>query len=71
MSLYIFDDPILNLESLTNQSYALVQEIIFYIGFLIVFAVQLPIILIWYNFKSIILVFFIFKLRYSIFYLLE
>nr|QGQ56201.1 NADH-plastoquinone oxidoreductase subunit 4 [Monimopetalum chinense] len=42
--LYGSNEPTLNFETLANQSYPLALEIIFYIGFLIAFAVKLPII---------------------------
>nr|YP_010484118.1 NADH dehydrogenase subunit D [Piper hainanense]UVV36228.1 NADH dehydrogenase subunit D [Piper hainanense] len=44
MGLYGSNEPTLNLETLANQSYPLALEIIFYIGFLIAYAVKLPII---------------------------
>ena len=44
MSFYSSNEPTLNFESLTNQSYPVALEIIFYIGFLIAFAVKSPII---------------------------
>nr|YP_010389296.1 NADH-plastoquinone oxidoreductase subunit 4 [Arytera litoralis]UPQ44617.1 NADH-plastoquinone oxidoreductase subunit 4 [Arytera litoralis] len=44
MSLYGSNEPTLNLEILANQSYPVVLEILFYIGFLIAFAVKSPII---------------------------
>nr|QXT43168.1 NADH dehydrogenase subunit 4 [Parnassia wightiana] len=44
ISLYGSAEPTLNFETSANQSYPLVLEIIFYIGFLIAFAVKLPII---------------------------
>ncbi|KAK7370722.1 hypothetical protein VNO78_37275 [Psophocarpus tetragonolobus] len=44
MSLYSSNEPTLNFESLTNQSYPVALEIIFYMGFLIAFAVKSPII---------------------------
>nr|YP_009480146.1 NdhD [Euonymus hamiltonianus]AVY52415.1 NdhD [Euonymus hamiltonianus] len=42
--LYGSNEPTLNFETLANQPYPLALEIIFYIGFLIAFAVKLPII---------------------------
>nr|UZP14318.1 NADH-plastoquinone oxidoreductase subunit 4 [Koenigia islandica] len=44
LGLYGSNEPTLNLETLANQSYPVGLEIIFYIGFLIAFAVKLPII---------------------------
>lgn len=44
IGLYGSNEPTLNLETLANQSYPVALEIIFYIGFLIAFAVKLPII---------------------------
>nr|YP_010543207.1 NADH-plastoquinone oxidoreductase subunit 4 [Erythranthe cardinalis]YP_010543729.1 NADH-plastoquinone oxidoreductase subunit 4 [Erythranthe lewisii]UYG20886.1 NADH-plastoquinone oxidoreductase subunit 4 [Erythranthe cardinalis]UYG21408.1 NADH-plastoquinone oxidoreductase subunit 4 [Erythranthe lewisii] len=44
IGLYGSTEPILNFEILTNQSYPVALEIIFYIGFFIAFAVKLPII---------------------------
>nr|YP_010174676.1 NADH-plastoquinone oxidoreductase subunit 4 [Salvadora persica]QSJ55446.1 NADH-plastoquinone oxidoreductase subunit 4 [Salvadora persica] len=44
IGLYGSNEPTLNFEILTNQSYPIALEIIFYIGFLIAFAVKLPII---------------------------
>lgn len=44
ISLYGSNEPTLNLEILTNQSYPVTLEIIFSIGFLITFAVKSPII---------------------------
>nr|YP_010439938.1 NADH-plastoquinone oxidoreductase subunit 4 [Syzygium rehderianum]UTD44984.1 NADH-plastoquinone oxidoreductase subunit 4 [Syzygium rehderianum] len=44
IGLYGSNEPILNLETLANQSYPVGLEIIFYIGFFIAFAVKLPII---------------------------
>nr|YP_009569647.1 NADH-plastoquinone oxidoreductase subunit 4 [Reaumuria trigyna]QBC69700.1 NADH-plastoquinone oxidoreductase subunit 4 [Reaumuria trigyna] len=44
IGLYGSNEPTLNFEKLTNQSYPVALEIIFYIGFLIAFAVKLPII---------------------------
>nr|YP_010415897.1 NADH-plastoquinone oxidoreductase subunit 4 [Campylotropis harmsii]USC52857.1 NADH-plastoquinone oxidoreductase subunit 4 [Campylotropis harmsii] len=44
MGLYSSNEPTLNFELLTNQSYPMALEIIFYMGFLIAFAVKLPII---------------------------
>nr|YP_010014361.1 NdhD [Ochradenus baccatus]QOI12868.1 NdhD [Ochradenus baccatus] len=44
IGLYGSNEPTLNFEILTNQSYPLALEIIFYIGFLISFAVKSPII---------------------------
>nr|YP_010119076.1 NADH dehydrogenase subunit 4 [Gymnotheca chinensis]QQY97959.1 NADH dehydrogenase subunit 4 [Gymnotheca chinensis] len=44
MGLYGSNEPTLNLETLANQSYPIGLEIIFYIGFLIAYAVKLPII---------------------------
>src|SRR5690606_29182261 len=44
ISLYGSNEPTLNLELLANQSYPVTLEILFYIGFLIAFAVKLPII---------------------------
>nr|YP_009670124.1 NADH dehydrogenase subunit D [Azima tetracantha]QCW95443.1 NADH dehydrogenase subunit D [Azima tetracantha] len=44
IGLYGSNEPTLNFEILTNQSYSIALEIIFYIGFLIAFAVKLPII---------------------------
>ena len=44
ISLYGSNEPTLNLELLANQSYPVTLEILFYIGFLIAFAVKSPII---------------------------
>ena len=44
MGFYSSNEPILNFESLTNQSYPVALEIIFYMGFLIAFAVKSSII---------------------------
>lgn len=44
LALYGSNEPTLNFETLVNQSYPVVLEIIFYIGFFIAFAVKLPII---------------------------
>nr|ARS44310.1 NADH-plastoquinone oxidoreductase subunit 4 [Morella rubra]ARS44393.1 NADH-plastoquinone oxidoreductase subunit 4 [Morella rubra] len=44
IGLYGSNEPTLNFEISANQSYPLALEIIFYIGFLIAFAVKLPII---------------------------
>nr|WBU14602.1 NADH dehydrogenase subunit D [Floscopa scandens] len=44
MGLYGFNEPTLDFEKLANQSYPLALEIIFYFGFLIAYAVKLPII---------------------------
>nr|UBS93008.1 NADH-plastoquinone oxidoreductase subunit 4 [Primula obconica subsp. obconica]UBS93091.1 NADH-plastoquinone oxidoreductase subunit 4 [Primula obconica subsp. obconica] len=44
ISLYSSNEPILNFETLANQSYPVALEIIFYIGFFLAFAVKLPII---------------------------
>nr|YP_009568918.1 NADH-plastoquinone oxidoreductase subunit 4 [Physena sessiliflora]QBC68952.1 NADH-plastoquinone oxidoreductase subunit 4 [Physena sessiliflora] len=44
ISLYGSNEPTFNFERLVNQSYPVALEIIFYIGFLIAFAVKLPII---------------------------
>ena len=44
IGLYGSNEPTLNLEMLGNQSYPVGLEIIFYLGFLIAFAVKLPII---------------------------
>nr|YP_010012272.1 NdhD [Caylusea hexagyna]QOI12699.1 NdhD [Caylusea hexagyna] len=44
IGLYGSNEPTLNFEILTNQSYPIALEIIFYIGFLISFAVKSPII---------------------------
>uniref|UniRef100_UPI003002EF6C NADH dehydrogenase subunit 4 n=1 Tax=Alchemilla microcarpa TaxID=1053328 RepID=UPI003002EF6C len=44
IGLYGSNEPTLNFETLTNQSYPVALEIIFYIGFLIAFAVKSPII---------------------------
>nr|YP_009689897.1 NADH-plastoquinone oxidoreductase subunit 4 [Pentadiplandra brazzeana]QEG53921.1 NADH-plastoquinone oxidoreductase subunit 4 [Pentadiplandra brazzeana] len=44
ISLYGSNEPTLNLEILTNESYPVALEIIFYIGFFIAFAVKSPII---------------------------
>ncbi|TYJ49772.1 hypothetical protein E1A91_A01G158600v1 [Gossypium mustelinum] len=44
LSLYGSNEPTLNFETLANQSYPVALEIIFYIEFLIAFAVKLPII---------------------------
>nr|UWM16240.1 NADH-plastoquinone oxidoreductase subunit 4 [Arnebia euchroma]UWM17530.1 NADH-plastoquinone oxidoreductase subunit 4 [Arnebia euchroma] len=44
IGLYGSNEPILNFETSANQSYPVVLEIIFYIGFFIAFAVKLPII---------------------------
>nr|YP_010883872.1 NADH-plastoquinone oxidoreductase subunit 4 [Helleborus foetidus]WIW41427.1 NADH-plastoquinone oxidoreductase subunit 4 [Helleborus foetidus] len=44
MGLYGSNEPTLNFETLANQSYPVVLEIIFYFGFLIAYAVKLPII---------------------------
>lgn len=44
VALYGSNEPTLNFETLVNQSYPVVLEIIFYIGFFIAFAVKLPII---------------------------
>nr|YP_009559528.1 NADH-plastoquinone oxidoreductase subunit 4 [Elaeagnus angustifolia]AZU95054.1 NADH-plastoquinone oxidoreductase subunit 4 [Elaeagnus angustifolia] len=43
IGLYGSNEPILNFETSANQSYPLVLEILFYIGFFIAFAVKLPI----------------------------
>lgn len=44
MGLYGSNKPTLDFERLINQSYPIVLEIIFYIGFLIAYAVKLPVI---------------------------
>lgn len=44
IGLYGSDGPILNFETLANQSYPIVLEILLYFGFLIAYAVKLPII---------------------------
>ena len=44
MGFYSSNEPTLNFESLTNQSYPVALEIIFYMGFLIAFAIKSPII---------------------------
>ena len=44
IGLYGSNEPTLNFETLSNQSYPVALEIIFYIGFLIAFAVKSPII---------------------------
>ena len=44
ISLYGSNEPTLNLELLANKSYPVTLEILFYIGFLIAFAVKSPII---------------------------
>ncbi|KAJ4734918.1 hypothetical protein LUZ62_012792 [Rhynchospora pubera] len=44
MSLYASNKPTLDFEGLMNQSYPIFLEIIFYIGFLIAYAIKLPII---------------------------
>nr|QVX30375.1 NADH-plastoquinone oxidoreductase subunit 4 [Poecilanthe parviflora] len=44
IGLYGSNEPTFNFETLTNQSYPAVLEIIFYMGFLIAFAVKSPII---------------------------
>ncbi|TYJ26777.1 hypothetical protein E1A91_A07G144000v1, partial [Gossypium mustelinum] len=44
LGLYGSNEPTLNFETLANQSYPVALEIIFYIGFLIAFAVKSPII---------------------------
>nr|YP_010832442.1 NADH dehydrogenase subunit 4 [Astragalus pallasii]WFG51880.1 NADH dehydrogenase subunit 4 [Astragalus pallasii] len=44
ISLYGSNEPTLNFETLTNQSYPVALEIIFYMAFLIAFAVKSPII---------------------------
>nr|QWX20295.1 NADH-plastoquinone oxidoreductase subunit 4 [Hippophae neurocarpa] len=44
IGLYGSNEPTLNFETSANQSYPLVLEILFYIGFFIAFAVKLPII---------------------------
>nr|USN91605.1 NADH dehydrogenase subunit D [Primula sikkimensis] len=44
ISFYSSNEPLLNFETLANQSYPVALEIIFYIGFFIAFAVKLPII---------------------------
>nr|YP_010757136.1 NdhD [Colona auriculata]UNV39024.1 NdhD [Colona auriculata] len=44
IGLYGSNEPTLNFETLANQSYPVALEIIFYIGFLIAFAVKSPII---------------------------
>nr|YP_010389468.1 NADH-plastoquinone oxidoreductase subunit 4 [Delavaya toxocarpa]UPQ44789.1 NADH-plastoquinone oxidoreductase subunit 4 [Delavaya toxocarpa]UYA96908.1 NADH-plastoquinone oxidoreductase subunit 4 [Delavaya toxocarpa]UZC54239.1 NADH-plastoquinone oxidoreductase subunit 4 [Delavaya toxocarpa] len=44
IGLYGSNEPTLNLEILANRSYPIVLEILFYIGFLIAFAVKSPII---------------------------
>nr|YP_010242708.1 NdhD [Impatiens linearisepala]QTJ25841.1 NdhD [Impatiens linearisepala] len=44
IGLYSFNQPTLNFETLANQSYSMALEIIFYIGFVIAFAVKSPII---------------------------
>nr|YP_009144377.1 NADH-plastoquinone oxidoreductase subunit 4 [Carex siderosticta]AKJ25355.1 NADH-plastoquinone oxidoreductase subunit 4 [Carex siderosticta]UZA62286.1 NADH-plastoquinone oxidoreductase subunit 4 [Carex siderosticta] len=44
MGLYASNKPVLDFERLINQSYPLVLEITFYIGFLIAYAIKLPII---------------------------
>uniref|UniRef100_A0A1Y3BU67 Putative NADH:quinone oxidoreductase/Mrp antiporter, membrane subunit n=1 Tax=Helianthus annuus TaxID=4232 RepID=A0A1Y3BU67_HELAN len=43
VGLYGSNEPTLNFETSVNQSYPVALEIIFYIGFLIAFAVKLPI----------------------------
>nr|WKV25814.1 NADH-plastoquinone oxidoreductase subunit 4 [Ardisia crispa var. amplifolia] len=44
IALYSSNEPILNFETLANQSYPVALEIIFYIGFFLAFAVKSPII---------------------------
>uniref|UniRef100_UPI0030DF66B8 NADH-plastoquinone oxidoreductase subunit 4 n=1 Tax=Myosurus apetalus TaxID=2071495 RepID=UPI0030DF66B8 len=44
MGLYGSNEPTLNLETSANQSYPMALEILFYFGFLIAYAVKLPII---------------------------
>nr|YP_009689179.1 NADH-plastoquinone oxidoreductase subunit 4 [Ypsilandra thibetica]QEL51896.1 NADH-plastoquinone oxidoreductase subunit 4 [Ypsilandra thibetica] len=44
MGLYGFNEPTLDFERLANQSYPVALEIIFYLGFLIVYAVKSPIV---------------------------
>uniref|UniRef100_UPI0031F45598 NADH-plastoquinone oxidoreductase subunit 4 n=1 Tax=Platylobium rotundum TaxID=3041826 RepID=UPI0031F45598 len=44
MGLYGSNEPTFNFETLTHQSYPLALEILFYVGFLIAFAVKSPII---------------------------
>lgn len=44
IGLYGSNEPTFNFETLANQSYPVALEIIFYIGFLIAFAVKSPII---------------------------
>ena len=44
IGLYGSNEPTLNFETSANQSYPMALEIIFYIGFLIAFAVKSPII---------------------------
>nr|YP_010686321.1 NADH dehydrogenase subunit 4 [Cyclamen graecum]WBR35228.1 NADH dehydrogenase subunit 4 [Cyclamen graecum] len=44
IGLYSSNEPILNFETLANQSYPVALEIIFYIGFFLAFAVKSPII---------------------------
>nr|YP_010882889.1 NADH-plastoquinone oxidoreductase subunit 4 [Androsace kouytchensis]WIF27473.1 NADH-plastoquinone oxidoreductase subunit 4 [Androsace kouytchensis] len=44
IGLYSSNEPILNFETLANQSYPVALEILFYIGFFLAFAVKLPII---------------------------
>nr|YP_009363444.1 NADH-plastoquinone oxidoreductase subunit 4 [Androsace bulleyana]ANA11048.1 NADH-plastoquinone oxidoreductase subunit 4 [Androsace bulleyana] len=44
IGLYSSNEPILNFETLTNQSYPVSLEILFYIGFFLAFAVKSPII---------------------------
>lgn len=44
IGLYGSNEPTLNFETSANQSYPVALEIIFYIGFLIAFAVKSPII---------------------------
>nr|YP_010468138.1 NADH dehydrogenase subunit D [Tropaeolum majus]UVF30743.1 NADH dehydrogenase subunit D [Tropaeolum majus]UVF31929.1 NADH dehydrogenase subunit D [Tropaeolum majus]UVF36807.1 NADH dehydrogenase subunit D [Tropaeolum majus] len=44
IGLYASNEPTFNFETLTNQSYPIALEIIFYIGFFIAFAVKSPII---------------------------
>nr|CAP62548.1 ndhD [Ceratophyllum demersum] len=44
MGLYGSNEPILNFETSANQSYPMALEILFYFGFLIAYAVKLPII---------------------------
>jgi NAD(P)H-quinone oxidoreductase subunit 4 len=43
IALYGSNEPTFNLETLANQSYPVALEIVLYIGFLITFAVKLPI----------------------------